>query len=207
MKKIWTKDAIINEIRAMRRGGEPVNSGYVQRVRGGMMNAATTREFANWDAALSAAGLDPYKENQKRKWLDAEILTEIQMYDILGAPYGDFATIAKNHFGSLNYALALLGKNHGKMNKSRNLKTKSQYAPKKQKTIRYVRPGTNNPISTFDPSRRYERGDSFYLLSEQRTGTVSGVENKVDLGNGKFQREITVTVEDTGKTKRFYQII
>ena len=69
----WSKEAIVADLKARSREGQPLNSGAIQRDDPGL-HAAAVRHFAGYDAALRAAKIDPDKVRQRRVWDRADVL-------------------------------------------------------------------------------------------------------------------------------------
>ena len=61
----WTPQRVVDEIRELAEKGAPLSSKLVQQNHPPLYNAAK-RRFGQWDAALSAAGIDPDSVRQRR---------------------------------------------------------------------------------------------------------------------------------------------
>jgi len=75
----WDRDSIVDVLRTTHRKRQPLNSGAIQKRDPGM-HAAAVRHFGSYDGALRAAGLDPLKLRQRRRWSKQEVLAELKAF-------------------------------------------------------------------------------------------------------------------------------
>lgn len=115
----WTPQTIVNAIRDLAGRGEPVHYKRVFHIDAGLLQAAS-HAFGSWDAALTAAGLDPRRVRRARKpWTKSELLELIVRQIDAGRPVTKYnlrpisASLAiPRLFGSLRNALRQAGVLH-----------------------------------------------------------------------------------------------
>jgi hypothetical protein len=73
----WDRNSIIFEIRSLAREDQSLNSGSLQRDDPGL-HAAAVRHFGSYDAALTAAKVDPASVRQRRSWDKTEVVRAIR---------------------------------------------------------------------------------------------------------------------------------
>ena len=120
IRKPWSKQLIIEEIRRLHGAGMPVNSKNLQRNYSGLESAGR-KFFGSWRAAIEAAGLsykDVCKKMQEHRWTKAKILDQIWHIVSLGVNpnsegmrrnYRCLYASAAYHFGSWRSAVEAAG--------------------------------------------------------------------------------------------------
>jgi hypothetical protein len=73
----WDRNAIVSELRHRRQEDEAMNSGALQREDPGL-HAAAVRHFGAYDAALSAARIDPKTVRQRHTWTQPEVIAALK---------------------------------------------------------------------------------------------------------------------------------
>jgi hypothetical protein len=74
----WTDETVLAEIRRRRRRGQALSAeGLVRDVGQGLIKQARQR-FGSWEEALRAAGVDPRREQLRRRWTRDQILAAIR---------------------------------------------------------------------------------------------------------------------------------
>jgi hypothetical protein len=86
----WDREAIITEIRKRVRQKQPLNSGGIQQNDPGL-HAAAMRHFGSFDAALSAAKIDPLVVRQRKNWTESEVIRDIKTMSKDGMNLSDSA--------------------------------------------------------------------------------------------------------------------
>ena len=84
----WSKEAIVSDLKARSREGQPLNSGAIQREDPGL-HAAAVRHFEGYDAALRAAKIDPDKVRQRRVWDRSDVLKGLKAAKKAGGRMSD----------------------------------------------------------------------------------------------------------------------
>lgn len=121
MRRRWSKEAVIEEIR--RRHAAGLSLGYADTVADNeALTGAARRWFGSWYAAVEAAGFDPdkykYKRDPKMRWDRPTVLAEIKAYAEKGGNlsagsarkyHSRLYSAAVFHFGSWKNALKELG--------------------------------------------------------------------------------------------------
>ena len=79
MYRKWSRSTITSDLKERHREGEPLNSGCMQKEDPGM-HAAAIRHFGSYDAALKAAGLDPAKLRERRRWTKEAVVKELRVF-------------------------------------------------------------------------------------------------------------------------------
>jgi hypothetical protein len=74
--KVWSRDAVLKEIRKMAKNGEHMYSQYVQNNKKSLYMAAVNR-YKSWGKAVSAAGVDYKQVRLRRSMTKAEIKKSI----------------------------------------------------------------------------------------------------------------------------------
>jgi hypothetical protein len=75
----WSQSAIVADLKERHRDDEPLNSGHLQREDPGM-HAAAIRHFGSYDGALRAAGLNPARLRQRRRWTRDAVIKELRAF-------------------------------------------------------------------------------------------------------------------------------
>lgn len=75
----WGRENIIAQLKKRSRAGKPLNSGAIQREDAGF-HAAAVRHFGAYDKALRAAGLNPEKLRQRRRWTSEDVVRELRAF-------------------------------------------------------------------------------------------------------------------------------
>jgi len=102
----WTAAEVTAEISRRRRAGLPLNLGAVQAEGQSLTHQARSR-FGSWDAALSAAGVDPGTTRlQRPAWTRKEIITALRRRQREGRSLR-FATLKRDEPRLLKAALKL----------------------------------------------------------------------------------------------------
>lgn len=128
-RKKWSREAIIDQIRAYHRAGEKLTNSDMKEKDSRLVGAAVSY-FGNWGNAVRAAGLDYGKvraisRNQRaenyRKWTEERVLDEIRRvavleqdisYVFMKEKYSSLVAAANNYFGSWKKAIEQLGYNY-----------------------------------------------------------------------------------------------
>ncbi len=116
----WTRDNILKEIQRMKSQGEEFSPGYLQKYKGGLVDAAR-KKFGSFDDAVLAAGHDPDEDKKIKRWEDAQILMDIYLLHEMGISLNPgsvleaYASLQENavlHFGSWRFAVQEAGFNY-----------------------------------------------------------------------------------------------
>lgn len=75
--RTWDRNAILFELRSLRRDKEPMSSGQLQKSDPGLY-AAAVRHFDSYQGALRAAGIDPHDVQQRQRWTKPAIIAALQ---------------------------------------------------------------------------------------------------------------------------------
>lgn len=75
----WDRNTIIAELKDRFREKEALNSGAIQKEDPGL-HAAAVRHFGGYDKALKAAGVDPDKVRERRRWSKLEVVRELKAF-------------------------------------------------------------------------------------------------------------------------------
>lgn len=124
MKRKWSKEKIVQDIRELRKQNTDISAGYVSKHHIPLFSAAISRRyFSTWGNAVRAAGFDygPIMEAGKKrrrdfltKWTKEQVLNEIRRSDPqkLLKTYRDqmeLYSAARRVFGSWGKALEAAG--------------------------------------------------------------------------------------------------
>src|SRR5688500_6719700 len=69
----WDRNTILFELKARRQDEAPLNSGAVQKDEPGL-HAAAVRHFGSYDRSLRAAGIDPARVRERKRWTREEVV-------------------------------------------------------------------------------------------------------------------------------------
>src|SRR5688500_16216996 len=75
----WDRSTIVAELKERAADNDSLNSGALQREDPGM-HAAAVRHFGSYDQALKAAGLDPARLRQRRRWTKEDVVKELRAF-------------------------------------------------------------------------------------------------------------------------------
>mgnify|MGYP005867245737 FL=1 len=75
----WDRETVAFELRQLRRDGENLSSGDLQKQDPGL-HAAAVRHFGNYSAALRAAKVDPDAVRHRRKWTRGDVVRELKRF-------------------------------------------------------------------------------------------------------------------------------
>jgi lambda repressor-like predicted transcriptional regulator len=84
----WNPESIVAEFRTRGREKRPLNSGAIQS-QNPALHAAAVRHFGSFDAALTAAHLDPVLVRQRKSWTRAEVVKSIRAVHRSGKSLAD----------------------------------------------------------------------------------------------------------------------
>jgi hypothetical protein len=84
----WDRNTIASELKERHADGQSLNSGALQKEDPGI-HAAAVRHFGNYDDALRAAGLNPTKLRQRRRWTRQDVLRELRAFSKKHKSIGD----------------------------------------------------------------------------------------------------------------------
>lgn len=127
--KSWSKEKIIEEIKALHKEGEELNAANVRRVNPPLIAAVDSKRYFNsWGDAVKAAGFDYNKIKKLREWTKDKIVSEILKLKESGAPLNPqavreyynpllIAACKKHHFGSWQNAIEAAGLDYDEINK------------------------------------------------------------------------------------------
>lgn len=77
----WDEKAIVAELRARARRGQPINSGVIQAELAGLYGAAV-RRFGSYDAAMAKAGVNPKDIVQRRQWTPDLVCEHLREFEL-----------------------------------------------------------------------------------------------------------------------------
>ncbi len=118
--KCWDHETIINYILDLHAKGIPLYSSYVHK-NYSTLHRAAFRYFGNWEAAITAAGLDYDEISRYRRWNRKRIVKQLRdLYkqdvdlswrQFAAGPHSAvaYAAISKRYFGSWDAALEAAG--------------------------------------------------------------------------------------------------
>jgi hypothetical protein len=75
--RAWDKDTVVVELKSRVQVGEALNSGTLQRENPGL-HAAAIRYFGSYPEALKAAGMNPDKHYERRRWDEARVISALK---------------------------------------------------------------------------------------------------------------------------------
>ncbi len=75
----WDRNTIVAELKERFSDEEPLSSGALQRDDPGA-HAAAIRHFGAYDTALKAAGLNPNRVRERRRWTRNEVVRELKTF-------------------------------------------------------------------------------------------------------------------------------
>ena len=129
--RAWNKESVVFELKSRVQDGEPLNSGTLQKEDPGL-HAAAIRYFGAYSAALRAAGLNPERHYERRRWDRERVIRALQAAGKRGnisdtsirrtdlGLYGAAVRI----FGSFTAARAAAGISKGRNGKSNSRKAR-----------------------------------------------------------------------------------
>ncbi|MEM6314480.1 MAG: hypothetical protein AAF743_10355 [Planctomycetota bacterium] len=103
----WDKPVIVAELKQRERDGRPLNSGALQQ-QAADLHAAAVRYFGDFQSALEAAGLDPDKFRQRRRWTKAQVFDELRALHKRGERVSD-SVVRKQNAALYGAAVRLFG--------------------------------------------------------------------------------------------------